>query len=101
MANHMSRTRLDSAQITARLTGQTGWRVEGSELVKTYKFKNFVEAVDFVNAIAKLAEALNHHPDLLVKWGEVAVRITTHSACGLTEKDFALASSIDTQGQAR
>jgi 4a-hydroxytetrahydrobiopterin dehydratase len=87
--------RLDQDAITSRLAALTGWRVEGTELAKTYKFKNFVEAVDFVNAIAKLAEASNHHPDLLVRWGEVTVRITTHSAGGITEKDFALASTID------
>lgn len=89
--------RLDQDAITSRLGALTGWRVEGAELVNIYKFNNFVEAVDFVNAIARLAESQNHHPDLLVKWGEVTVRITTHSAGGLTEKDFALAASIDVQ----
>ena len=95
MSSARQAERLDQDAITSRLAALTGWRVEGAELVKTYKFKNFVEAVDFVNAIAKLAEASNHHPDLLVRWGEVTVRITTHSAGGITEKDFALASTID------
>lgn len=72
-----------------------GWRVEGKELGRSYKFKNFVEAVNFVNAIAGVAESQDHHPDLTVRWGEVGVRVTTHSAGGLTAKDFDLAAAID------
>ncbi len=95
MANQVSRARLDSTAITQRVAALAGWRVEGAELMKSYRFKNFVEAVDFVNAIARIAESQNHHPDLVVRWGEVTVRVTTHSAGGLTAKDFELASAID------
>ena len=92
MAN---RTVLDPADVAERVRRSTGWRLEGAELVKPYKFKNFVEAVDFVNAITGVAERQNHHPDLVVRWGEVTVRLTTHDAHGITENDFKLAEAID------
>lgn len=73
-----------------------GWKVvDGKQLVKSFKFGNFVEAVDFVNAITPVAEAEGHHPDLLVKWGEVGITLWTHAAGGLTENDFILAAKID------
>jgi len=77
------------------LTALAGWRVDGGELTKSYKFKDFAEAVAFVNKIAGIAESQNHHPDLLVRWGEVAVRVSTHSAGGITAKDFELGAAID------
>ncbi|GAC1484156.1 MAG: 4a-hydroxytetrahydrobiopterin dehydratase [Candidatus Dormibacteria bacterium] len=95
MPNQTSRSLLDSTEAAARLATLAGWHIDGSELVKSYKFKNFVQAVAFVNAITTVAEAQNHHPDLLVRWGEVTVRVSTHSAGGLTAKDFELAAAID------
>ncbi len=95
VANQSSRERLDANEIAQRMEALTGWQVEGVELMKSYRFKDFVEAIDFVNAIAKIAESQNHHPDLTARWGEVKVRLTTHSAGGLTAKDFELASAID------
>ncbi|HEY8802296.1 MAG TPA: 4a-hydroxytetrahydrobiopterin dehydratase [Candidatus Dormibacteraeota bacterium] len=89
------RTVLDPADVSERVRRSNGWRLEGAELVKPYKFKNFVEAVDFVNAITGVAERQNHHPDLVVRWGEVTVRLTTHDAHGITENDFKLAEAID------
>ncbi len=73
-----------------------GWEVEeGKKLVKRYKFKNFVQAVDFVNAITPIAEAEGHHPDLYVKWGQVRAYVWTHKIGGLTESDFYLAAKLD------
>jgi 4a-hydroxytetrahydrobiopterin dehydratase len=79
-----------------------GWEIERSDgheqLVKTYRFRDFVQAVDFVNRITPLAEAEGHHPDLLVTWGRVRVQLWTHAAGGLTENDFVLAAKIDRLG---
>ena len=73
-----------------------GWQVEdGKKVAKSYRFKNFIEAVAFVDAIVPVAEAEGHHPDLLVKWGEVSVYLWTHAAGGLTENDFVMAAKID------
>jgi 4a-hydroxytetrahydrobiopterin dehydratase len=80
-----------------RLRGQLdGWQtVDGKKLRKAYKFPDFAKAVDFVNAITPVAEAEGHHPDLLVRWGEVRVDLSTHAVRGLTENDFILAAKID------
>jgi len=62
---------------------------------RTYRFKNFAEAFRFVERAAALAEAEGHHPDLLLSWGKVEVKIWTHKINGLTESDFILAAKID------
>jgi 4a-hydroxytetrahydrobiopterin dehydratase len=76
-----------------------GWQVEEADghgqLGKTFRFGNFVEAVEFVKRITPVAEAEGHHPDLLVGWGRVRVTLWTHTAGGLTEKDYTLAAKID------
>ena len=74
----------------------SGWQdVGGKEICKEYAFKNFVQAVDFVNAITPVAEREGHHPDLELGWGRVRVRLRTHAIDGLTENDFILAAKID------
>jgi len=72
------------------------WQVEqNKKLSKPFRFKNFVQAVEFVNALTQVAEAENHHPDLYVRWGEVRVYLWTHKIDGLTESDFVMAAKID------
>jgi 4a-hydroxytetrahydrobiopterin dehydratase len=83
-------------QIQPLLAQLEGWRVEeGKRLIKTYRFKNFVEAVRFVNALTPVAEEQGHHPDLYVTWGEVKASLSTHSIGGLSESDFSLAAKLD------
>jgi 4a-hydroxytetrahydrobiopterin dehydratase len=76
-----------------------GWTVEEADghlrLSKVYKFKGFMPGVELVNRIAPIAEAEQHHPDLLVSWGSVTVWLWTHAAGGLTENDFILAAKLD------
>jgi 4a-hydroxytetrahydrobiopterin dehydratase len=87
---------LTEAEIAPLLARLDGWRVEdGARLVKAYRFKNFVQAVAFVNAVTPIAEAEGHHPDLHVRWGEVRAVIWTHTIDGLTESDFILAAKLD------
>lgn len=73
------------------------WAVtaDNRSLKKGFKLKNFVEAVDFVNKIKDVAEEEDHHPDLEVGYGKVAVRLSTHAIGGLSENDFILAAKID------
>ncbi len=72
------------------------WRQEGEALVRDYKFKNFAEAMAYVNRVADPAEEVNHHPDILVHgWNNVRLTLTTHSAGGLTENDHEMARRID------
>ena len=64
-------------------------------LEKTFKFKDFRQALDFTNKVGELAEQQGHHPDIMLTWGKVTIDICTHKIDGLTESDFILASKID------
>jgi len=87
---------LSRKQFQPLLARLEGWRVEDDKrLVKSFKFKNFVEAVRFVNAITPIAEEQGHHPDLYVTWGEVRASLSTHSIGGLSDNDFNLAVKLD------
>ena len=72
------------------------WNVEpGPRLTRTLKFKDFKEAMEFVNRMAAIAEAEGHHPDFNVHWNEVRVELWTHATGGLHLNDFILAAKID------
>jgi 4a-hydroxytetrahydrobiopterin dehydratase len=64
-------------------------------LEKTYRFKDFAQALEFVNRIGELAEAQGHHPDVYLSWGKVRLQIWTHKIKGLTESDFVFAAKCD------
>ncbi len=80
---------LDEAR--SRLAGLPGWQIEAGELVRTFQFKDFVAALDFVNQVGKAAEAAGHHPDIDIRYNKVRLALITHDAGGLTAKDFDLA----------
>jgi 4a-hydroxytetrahydrobiopterin dehydratase len=85
---------LTDEAVEERLEGD--WRREDQSLVRDLKFADFKEAIAFVNRVADAAEATNHHPDILVHgWNQVRLTLSTHSAGGITENDFALARTID------
>jgi len=71
------------------------WTRQGDELVKAVTKKDFAEAMQFVNAVAEAAEAANHHPDIVISWNKVTLRLSTHDAGGLTQLDLDLAGRID------
>ncbi len=78
------------------LTQLQGWTiVEEHHLTKTYTFKNFEEALSYVNKVGAVAEDEGHHPDIYFTWGRVRIDIMTHAIDGLTESDFILAAKID------
>lgn len=87
--------RLTDAQIKDRLRMLREWSETSGMIQRTYQFKDFVESMKFVNAVAALAEARQHHPDILVRWNKVTLSLSTHDAGGITEKDFALAGECD------
>jgi 4a-hydroxytetrahydrobiopterin dehydratase len=79
-----------------RLMGEIpNWHLEDGKLTRLYTFKNFKKPMELANRIADIAEEQNHHPDLLVRWGELRVSIFTHAINGLTESDFIVAAKID------
>jgi 4a-hydroxytetrahydrobiopterin dehydratase len=71
------------------------WARSGDQLVKVSKRPGFAGSLDYVNRVAALAEAADHHPDIDIRWDTVTLRLSTHSAGGLTEKDLGLAAEID------
>lgn len=89
-------TRLSKRQTVQKLKGFSEWKVEKGRLVKVFEFGNFKEGLEFVGKVGKVAEGLNHHPDIsLFDYKKVKVATTTHSEGGLTEKDFTLAREIE------
>ena len=71
------------------------WQLEGDMISRTVEFPSFLEAVDAVNNIAREAEAMDHHPDIDIRWRTVRLALSTHSAGGLTTHDFQLAKKLD------
>ncbi len=71
------------------------WARVENELVRVVGLADFATALAFVNAVGWLAEVANHHPDVDIRWGTVTLRLTTHSAGGLTQRDLDLAEAID------
>ena len=81
-----------------RAVAGLGWERDGDALVKIVTRRDFAGAMDFVNAVAALAEEANHHPDIAIAWNRVTLRLSTHSAGGITSADVDLAGRIDGLG---
>jgi len=91
-------TLLTEDEIVGRLTDVPGWARDGSSIVATVTRSDFRDAMLFTGAVAYLAEQANHHPDILIQWNKVTLTLSTHSAGGLTENDFDLATKISALG---
>ena len=87
-------TRLTQSQISQQMKKLPDWTIEGGQLRRTYEFKNFIEAIAFVNRLVEPAEKAGHHPDIAISYNRVAISLTTHDAGGLTQQDFDLAQTI-------
>ena len=86
---------LSDGDARAKLADLGGWSVESGWLRRTYETDGWPTTLMLVNAIGYVAEAADHHPDLVVKWGSVQVGLQTHTAGGITEKDVELARQIE------
>ncbi len=85
---------LSSGEIQERISRLPSWIVEGQQIKSIRRFKDFIEAIAFVNQLVQPAEAAGHHPDIEISYNRVTISLTTHDAGGLTEKDFDLAEVI-------
>lgn len=94
----MPMERLSEPDIERRLAEHDAWSLSGGAIQRTFSFASFADAVAFVGRVADLAEALQHHPDILIRYSRVTLTLTTHDAGGLTERDFAFARQIDAHG---
>lgn len=88
--------KLSDEQIEAALKAVPEWGEVGGAIQRTYAFKDFVASMKFVERVAQLAEADQHHPDILIRYNKVTLTLSTHDAGGITAKDFALAGKCDT-----
>jgi len=86
---------LSDQEVQSRLAGLESWELRDGRLRKQYTFRTFLRAIAFVNSVAYLAESHGHHPDITINYNRVTLRIITHSAGALTNRDFTLAGDID------
>jgi 4a-hydroxytetrahydrobiopterin dehydratase len=85
---------LSSTEIEEVLRADPGWKLKDGKLIREWTFKDFVEAMAFVNRVADLAEAAGHHPDIDVRYNQVTLGLVSHDAGGITERDAAMANRI-------
>ena len=89
---------LNEDEIAAQLRNTPGWAREGASITRTVTHQDFRDAMLFTGAVAYLAEDAGHHPDILIQWNKVTMKLSTHSAGGLTAADFSLAGRISALG---
>ena len=97
---HQNRRALSTTEIVSQLSQLNGeqamgWRLIDDALEKVFNFKNYYETISFVNALAFIANAQNHHPDLMVSYNKCTVRFNTHDVGGISVSDFFCASKVD------
>ncbi|MEI1373637.1 4a-hydroxytetrahydrobiopterin dehydratase [Nostoc sp. UHCC 0926] len=85
---------LTKAEIQENAKVLSGWTVEDSKLQTTRRFKDFIQAIEFVNKLVEPAESAGHHPDIEISYNKVKIILTTHDAGGLTQTDFDVARAI-------
>lgn len=86
---------MNESSINKQLQLLNNWSYVDNAIEKNYSFKNFAEALLFINKVGAIAEKLNHHPELFNAYNKVKLRLTTHDAHGITQKDFDLAVAVD------
>ncbi len=87
---------IKAEELKNRLKKIPEWELEKKHIERTFEFDDFTECIDFVNAVAEVAEDEEHHPDIDIRYNKVRLILSTHSKGGLTDLDFGLAERIDT-----
>ncbi len=88
-------SKLSPEEIGQRLKPLAGWQYKDNAISKLFRFKEFMDGIGFINRVAQLAEAADHHPDILINYTRLTFTCSTHSEGGVTEKDLKLAQSIE------
>jgi 4a-hydroxytetrahydrobiopterin dehydratase len=86
---------LSPDEVSSRLKDLRGWMLNGDRITKMLIFKDFSQAVAFLDRITPVADEQNHHPDVSIHWNELTLTLWTHASGGVTERDFRLAQAID------
>lgn len=74
-----------------------GWSIDGDEIARTFEFDDYMKGVNFAQLTGEIAEAQFHHPEIRIRYKEVEVRVTSHEAGGITEKDIEMAEILNTE----
>lgn len=88
-------TKYNEEEATPLLLNLNDWHFNSDGIEKKFQFKNFTEALGFIVKVGVISEKMNHHPELFNVYNKVNIRLTTHDAGGVTDKDIKLASEID------
>jgi len=88
-------TVLSDAEIRQVLRQLSGWKQDGKAIRREFQFENFVKAMEFVNQVAEAAEAVNHHPDILISYNHVTLTLVSHDSGGVTQRDIKMAGRIN------
>ncbi|MHB1457320.1 MAG: 4a-hydroxytetrahydrobiopterin dehydratase [Armatimonadota bacterium] len=86
---------LSTLEIAERIKTVSEWKLIDKSITREFKFATFMEAIDFANKVARLADDRDHHPDICIYYNKVQLKLSTHKVGGLSDKDFELASAID------
>lgn len=87
---------LDETAVAAELITLPEWSLKGKDISRDFRFPSYMAGIAFVNAVAQVAEEADHHPDILIGWRTVGLRLSSHSKGGLTLLDFQVARKVDT-----
>jgi len=87
--------KIDPDQIAEKLKALPGWEFKNNAISKMFKFKEYLHGIEFVQKVAEIAEAADHHPDITINYTRVTFSCSTHDAGGVTDKDFKLADNIE------
>ena len=88
-------TVLSDVEVQQALQQLPGWKKNGNAIERVSQFGNFVQAMEFVNQIAEAAEAVNHHPDILISYNKVTLTLVSHDSGGVTQRDIKMAGRIN------
>jgi len=88
-------TKLSDIEIQRALGARPGWTRRGNAITRTFEFSTFPAAIAFVDRVAEVAEKMDHHPDIDIRYTKVTLTLSTHDAGGVTESDLQLAEEID------
>ena len=90
-------TPLNEVEAKVLMNQVPGWKLstDARRISRTFKFKDFAEALTFTNTVGEIAESEGHHPDIALGWGRVGIELTTHAINGLSENDFILAAKVN------
>jgi 4a-hydroxytetrahydrobiopterin dehydratase len=88
-------TVLSDSELQQALPRLPGWKRNGKAIERAFQFENFVRAMEFVNQIAEAAEAINHHPDILINYNRVTLTLISHDSGGVTQRDIKMAGRIN------